>query len=95
MRIEVVAVGPGFRKQMLAYAEYRFFSSLARFSELIRDVDISLAAPAIAGEPVVCAVSLVFESGRQTRVRARGLQASEAIDRASDRAIRILSKTPS
>lgn len=79
---------------MLAYAEYRFFSNLSRFSELVREVHISLAAPANAGESVVCAVSLVLESGRRTRVRARGTQASEAIDRASDRAIRILRKTP-
>jgi hypothetical protein len=93
MRIEIVTVGRGFRKQMLAYAEYRLFSSLSRFSEIVREVHVSLAAPAIAGEPVVCGVSLVLESGRRTRVRARGTQASEAIDRASDRAIRMLKQT--
>ena len=79
---------------MLAYAEYRFFSSLSRFSELVREVHISLTAPAIAGEQVICAASLVLESGRRTRVRARGTQASEAIDRASDRAMRILKRHP-
>lgn len=83
MRIEVT--GRAFSTQTRAYAEYRVFSSLARFSD-VRDVKVSLSAPAAGAGTVVCAVAIVVEPGTRARVSARGRHAYDAIDRAAERA---------
>jgi hypothetical protein len=46
-----------FGRQTRAYAEYRIFSSLARFSDVVHEADISLTSRQ-AGGTARCVVSL-------------------------------------
>ena len=86
MRISVTDIGRTFGRQTRAYAEYRIFSSLARFSDVVRDADVSL----ISTRPtetsrVLCVVVVTVNDGGRLRVRARGRHAYDAINRAAQR----------
>jgi ribosome-associated translation inhibitor RaiA len=84
MRIEVAEIARTFGRQTRAYAEYRIFSSLARFSDIVREAKVSLT-PADRGQTVVCSVVVGFEAGVPVRVTARGRHAYDAINRAAHR----------
>jgi len=84
MRIEATDIGRAFGRQTRAYAEYRIFSSLAQFSEVVRQAKVSLA-PAARGRSVVCSVLVDIETGVPVRVIARGRHAYDAINRVADR----------
>ena len=84
MRIETSNIGRAFGRQTRAYAEYRIFSSLAQFSEIVREAEVSLA-PTARGRSVVCSVLVRVETSAQVRVTARGRHAYDAINRAADR----------
>ena len=84
MRIETTAIARTFGRQTRAYAEYRIFSSLAGFSDVVREASVSLR-PAAKGRSVVCSVLLGFEMGVPVRVTARGRHAYDAINRVADR----------
>lgn len=84
MRIAVIDVGRVFGRQTRAYAEYRVFSSVARFSDMVAAVDVSLAAPA-GGRTVRCGVTVTLDEGRRVCVNARGRHVYDAINRASAR----------
>src|SRR5918992_3808373 len=85
MTIAVTTVGRTFGRQTRAYAEYRVFSSLARFSEVVQDATVSLTPPAREGRDVVCRVAVTSTRGAQVRVSARGRHAYDAINRAAQR----------
>ena len=84
MNIEVTDVGRTFGRQTRAYAEYRIFSSLARFSDVVRAAAISLR-PAAKDGSVVCSVLVGPEVGVPMRVTARGRHAHDAINRVAAR----------
>jgi ribosome-associated translation inhibitor RaiA len=84
MKIEVTDIARMFGRQTRAYAEYRIFSSLARFSDVVQEVAVSLT-PAARGHTVVCSVVVGFESGIPVRVTARGRHAYDAINRVAHR----------
>ena len=84
MNIEVTDIARTFGRQTRAYAEYRIFSSLARFSHVVRDAAVSLT-PAAKGHTVVCSVRVGFDSGMPVRVTARGRHAYDAINRVAHR----------
>jgi ribosome-associated translation inhibitor RaiA len=84
MRIEVTEIGRAFGRQTRAYAEYRIFSSLAPFTDVVRDADVSLTQAA-RGRSVVCSVTVDVEGGTPVRVAARGRHAYDAINRAAAR----------
>src|ERR687890_390039 len=87
MRISVNEVGRTFGRQTRAYAEYRIFSSLARFSEVVRDVDVSLTVTVpIPGRVARCTVVLTVADGSRLHVRAGGRHVYDAINRAARRA---------
>jgi ribosome-associated translation inhibitor RaiA len=86
MRIAVTDVGRTFGRQTRAYAEYRIFSSLARFSEVVRDVDVSLTATTPTdGLQALCAVVVTVGDGSRLHVRACGRHVYDAINRAARR----------
>jgi hypothetical protein len=60
------------------------FSSLAPFSDVVRDVTVSLT-PAGRDRSVVGSVLVGVETGSPLRVRARGRHAYDAINRVADR----------
>jgi hypothetical protein len=84
VRINVTDIGSAFGRQTKAYAEYRIFSSVARFSETVHEANISLTSKR-AGGAARCVVSLTVGGGGHLRVSARGRHAYDAINRAAGR----------
>lgn len=84
MNIEATDIARTFGRQTRAYAEFRIFSSLAPFSEVVRRAAVSLS-PAAKGHAAVCSVDLDLEMGGRVRVRARGRHAFDAINRVAHR----------
>jgi ribosome-associated translation inhibitor RaiA len=84
MKIEVTDISRTFGQQTRAYAEYRIFSSLAAFSNVVRDVTVSLTSGA-RSRSVVCSVMVGLETNVPVHVTARGRHAYDAINRVADR----------
>jgi hypothetical protein len=84
MNIHVTDIGRTFSRQTRAYAEYRIFASLARFSAFVREAAVSLT-PVATGHSVVCSVRVHFEHGVPVTVTARGRHAYDAINRVAYR----------
>jgi ribosome-associated translation inhibitor RaiA len=84
MRISVTEIGCTFGRQTRAYAEYRIFSSVARFSDVVREAGVSLTSGREDGA-ARCVVSLVVNEGGRLRVSARGRHVYDAINRAAER----------
>lgn len=84
MKIHASSIARTFGRQTTAYAEYRVFSSLAQFSDVVRDAAVSLT-PAGPGPAVVCSVVVGFEAGTPVSVTEQGLHAYDAINRAAHR----------
>ena len=87
MRIAVTDIGRTFGRQTRAYAEYRIFSSLARFNHVVRDVEVSLtsATPMIDAAGALCVIVLTDGDGIRVHVRASGRHVYDAINRAAQR----------
>ena len=84
MRISVTEIGCTFGRQTRAYAEYRIFSSVARFSDVVREAGVSLTSGPDDGA-ARCVVALVVNEGGRLRVSARGRHVYDAINRAAER----------
>jgi ribosome-associated translation inhibitor RaiA len=84
MKIEVTEIARTFGRQTRAYAEYRIFSSLAQFSDVVREAEVSLT-PTASGHSVACSVLVSFEKDMPVRVTARGRHAYDAINRVAHR----------
>ena len=84
MKIDVTDISRTFGRQTRAYAEYRIFASLARFSAFVREAAVSLT-PATKGHSVVCSVLVSLEQGVPVTVSARGRHAYDAINRVAHR----------
>jgi ribosome-associated translation inhibitor RaiA len=86
MRISVTDVGSTFGRQTRAYAEYRIFSSLARFSDVVRNADVSLTSTRPTERSrALCMVVVTVNDGGRLHVRARGRHVYDAINRAAQR----------
>ncbi len=83
MRIEAGGVSRGFGRQTRAYAEYRVFSSLARFGHIVDSVTVELNRA--ERQFVVCVVMVSTTDGRRVRIESRGRHPYDAINRAADR----------
>ena len=94
MKIDVTDIARTFGGQTRAYAEYRIFASLARFSTLVREAAVSLT-PAAKGHSVVCSVLVSLEPGVPVTVSACGRHAYDAINRVAYRLGRMLRRRTS
>ncbi len=92
MRIAVTDVGRTFGRQTRAYAEYRIFSSLARFSGTVRDASVCLAPSTADRHTVHCRVTVSLEHGSDVCVRARGEHAYDAINKAARQMVHALQR---
>lgn len=90
MRIEVTARGSEFEDQTRAYAEFRVFSTLARFSEVVEHASITLRRASADRHAVLCVVGVTLACGTRARISARGRHAYDAIDRAAGRVADVL-----
>lgn len=84
MRISVTDIGCTFGRQTRAYAEYRIFSSVARFGDVVHEAGVSLTSRR-AGGAARCIVSLTMGDGGRLCVSARGRHVYDAINRAAAR----------
>jgi ribosome-associated translation inhibitor RaiA len=82
MRVYVSSSSAAIKPQILAYAEYRIFSVLARYSH-VREAQVVLNSEEPGGA-VRCSVTIGDAAG-STRASAKGMQAAAAIDRAAER----------
>jgi hypothetical protein len=69
MRIAVIVDIAASTEQTRVYAEYRVFASLATFSRLVREVDVTLQLGNKPGPRALCAVSVNIASGVQIAER--------------------------
>jgi hypothetical protein len=81
MRVYVSSLNAAINPQVLAYAEYRIFAALARYSE-VRQARVVLRSE--SGGAVKCSVTVEDGAGF-TRTSAKGVQAASAIDCAAER----------
>jgi ribosome-associated translation inhibitor RaiA len=81
MRVYVSSPDAALNPQLLAYAEYRIFAALARYSE-VREARVVVRRE--AGGALQCSVT-VDEAAGSKRATAKGVQAAAAIDRAAER----------
>jgi ribosome-associated translation inhibitor RaiA len=84
MRLSVTDIGRTFGRQTRAYAEYRIFSSVARFSAVVQEAGVSLTSRGPRGA-ARCAISLTVNDGGRLRASARGRHVYDAINRAAER----------
>jgi ribosome-associated translation inhibitor RaiA len=91
MNIELPHIARTYGRQTRAYAEYRVFSSLARFSDVVRDVTVSLAS-CDTDDEVRCSVIVTLRTGERVRVAGRGHHVYEAINRAAHQIAPALSR---
>ena len=84
MRISVTDIGCTFGRQTRAYAEYRIFSSMARFSDVVREASVTLTSMR-AGGAARCVVALTVDDGGRLSISARGRHVYDAINRAGER----------
>lgn len=85
MRIAVADIGRAFGRQTRAYAEYRIFSTLACFSDVVREAHVELLPLPRERHAARCRVILVVEGGHRLCVSARGRHAYDAINKAARR----------
>jgi ribosome-associated translation inhibitor RaiA len=90
MRVYVSSSAAAIKPQILAYAEYRIFSALARYAE-VREARVVLSSEDPGGA-VRCSVTIEDAAG-STRASAKGSQAAAAIDRAAERVTDLMRAT--
>jgi hypothetical protein len=97
VRVEVQARAE-FGEQTRAYAEYRVFSALRSFSDVVRHVSLSLARDERQGsdaEGVICRATLAMTNGGSVETFARGRHACAAIDALANRTRALIARQPS
>jgi ribosome-associated translation inhibitor RaiA len=87
MRIDVIAEDETITAQVRAYAEYRLFATLARYSQLVRSVRVVLQRGGRdrTANQIVCAITVALEPSGYARARASKPLAYGAIHRATER----------
>jgi ribosomal subunit interface protein len=81
--------------QLQTYAEYRLFTSIARYQAMIREVHVALEHNRGNRGRFLCVVTVVLGPGEQIKTRAYGPHPNAAIDRAADRTSLRLSRRTS
>jgi ribosome-associated translation inhibitor RaiA len=70
---------------MRAYAEYRFFTSIAPHELEIRAMDVVLRRDSASNRQFLCTVVVDLASSDRIKTQARGAYLTAAIDRTADR----------
>jgi ribosome-associated translation inhibitor RaiA len=86
MRIRVSGITPPVTDEQRAYAEYRFFTSIALYETQIRAVDVVVRRDAAAPRQFLCTVAVGLRGDGHVKTQARAAHPTAAIDRAADRA---------
>lgn len=86
MRIKVSDVDGPVTDERRAYAEYRFFTSIAPSVTHVRSVDVVVRRDSTANRQFLCRVTIDLGPSGRVRTQARAFHPTAAIDRAADRA---------
>jgi ribosomal subunit interface protein len=86
MRINISGVNLSITRDMRAYAEYRFFTSIAPHQLKIREVDVVLRRDSASNRRFLCMVIVDLASSDRIKTQARSAYPAAAIDRTADRA---------
>jgi ribosomal subunit interface protein len=81
--------------QLQTYAEYRLFTSIARYQALIREVNVTLEHNRGNLGRFLCVVAIDLGPGERIKIRAHGAHPTVAIDRAADRTLLRLNRRSS
>ena len=85
MRIRISGHDTPIADEKRAYAEYRFFASIARYEPQVGAVDVVVGQELTARRQFLCTVTVDLGSAGHIKTQARAMQPSVAIDRAADR----------
>jgi ribosome-associated translation inhibitor RaiA len=85
MRIRVSGIDTAINDATRAYAEYRFFTSIARHESRVRAVDIVVTRDSAPNRQFLCTVTVDLGPSGHVKTQARAAHPSGAIDRAADR----------
>jgi hypothetical protein len=86
MHVDVIG-DAAITEQTRAYAEYRMFATLARFSRAIRDVRVTIKKARSRGSVrnIACEVTVTLDPSGSAHARVSGPEACVIIDRAAER----------
>jgi ribosome-associated translation inhibitor RaiA len=85
MRIRISGIDTPIADAKRAYAEYRFFTSIAPYEPQIGAVDVVVGRELGTRRQFRCAVTVDLGRSGHVKTQARALHPSAAIDRAADR----------
>jgi ribosome-associated translation inhibitor RaiA len=89
MQFLLTADGLAISNQLRAYAEYRFFTKVARHASTISVVQITVRCD---GDVYFCTAAVDETRAEGFTVQARAAHPNAAIDKVADRAARLLSR---
>jgi ribosome-associated translation inhibitor RaiA len=92
MRIKVSGVDTPVPDNKRAYAEYRFFRSIAPHEMMIRSVEIVIRHESSEDRSFLCRVVVDLGSSGRLKTQARAVHPTAAIDRAADRTAWLVSR---
>jgi len=85
MRIRVSGIDTPIAEDKRAYAEYRFFTSIAPYEPQIGAVHVVVGRELTVGRQFLCTVTVDLGASGRIKTQARAMHPSAAIDRAADR----------
>jgi len=85
MRIRISGIDTPIAGEKRAYAEYRFFTSIAPYELQVSAVDVVVGRECATRRQFLCAVTVDLGRSGHVRTQARAMHPSAAIDRAADR----------
>jgi len=71
------------------YAEYRFFTAVARYASVVRSIDVEFRQPSPPGR-FVCAFTIALRNGESILGESVGRVPTSTVDIAADRAAALL-----
>ena len=91
MRITISGTEP-ITSEKRAYAEYRFFTSIAPYERRIGAVDVAVRRDVVSRGPFLCVVAVDLGRAGYIRTQARAMHPTAAIDRAADRTASLIGR---
>ena len=85
MRIRISGIDTPIAGEKRAYAEYRFFTSIAPYERQVGDVDVAVGRECATRNQFLCTVTVDLGRSGHIKAQARAMHPSGAIDRAADR----------
>jgi len=85
MRIRISGIDTPVAGEKRAYAEYRFFTSIAPYEPQVSAVDVVVGRACATRGQFLCTVTVDLGGSRHIKTQARAMHPGAAIDRAADR----------